>query len=110
MNYLLAPRYYKPAIDTLVNYLNFKVPVLRGVPYQSTAGVTRGFYPAADALGRLDESAVPSVTRAVTNDEFPAQGRVNAAKVLLNLEWPDKPEEVIRLTAHAARAARHHTM
>lgn len=101
---ILNNNHYKPAVDVLVSYLDFKAPVLPGIPYEATAGVTRGLYPAADALGRFDESAVPALTRAVTDDEFPAQGRVNAAKVLFGLKYHDKPEEVIRLSAHAARA------
>ena len=94
--------HYKPAIETLVSYLDFKVPVLPGRPIVVLAGVTSGFYPAADALDRMDKLALPAVERALTDDNLPIQGRVNAAKVLFNLRWHDAPREAIRLIVLAA--------
>lgn len=98
--------HYKPAIDTLVSYLDFEVPVQPGRPIVVLAGVTSGFYPAADALYRMDKLALPAVEHALTNDDFPAQGRVNAAKVLFNLRFRDAPQAVIRLIVLAARNAK----
>jgi hypothetical protein len=97
--------HYKPAIDTLVSYLDFKVPEQPGVPMALVAGVTRGLYPSADALARMDKPALPAVKRALLNEDLPTQSRVNAAKVLRGLEWHDKPE-AIRLIVLAARNAK----
>ena|SRR5690348_10269736 len=97
--------HYKPAIDTLVSYLDFKVPLQPGRPIMVVAGVTHGFYPAADALDRM-ENALPAVERAVTSDNLPIQGRVNAAKVFFGLRFHDRPQEVVRLIVLAARNAK----
>lgn len=98
--------HYKPAIDTLVSYLDFKVPVQPGMPMVLIGGATRGLYPAADALDRMDKPALPGVERALTNDDLPTQGRVNAAKVLFGLRFHDAPQAVIRLIVLAARNAK----
>jgi hypothetical protein len=70
------------------------------------AGVTSGFYPAADALDRMDKLALPAVERALANNNLPAQARVNAAKVFFDLRFHDRPQEVIRLIVLAARNAK----
>jgi hypothetical protein len=51
---------YKPAIPTLIDYLDFKKPdpPLRGM------GPARGLFPAADALARFHSAAVPALKRA----------------------------------------------
>jgi hypothetical protein len=98
--------HYKPAIDTLVSYLDFKVPVQPGRPMVLIGGVTRGLYPAADALDRMDKLALPAVEHALTNDDLPTQGRVNAAKVLFDLRLHNAPQGVIRLIVLAARNAK----
>jgi hypothetical protein len=96
----------KPAIDTLVSYLDFEVPVQPGRPIVVLAGVTSGFYPAADALDRMDKLALPAVEHALNSDDLPTQGRVNAAKVLFDLRFHDAPQGVIHLIVLAARNAK----
>jgi hypothetical protein len=98
--------HYKPAIDTLVGYLDFKVPLQPGRPIMVLAGVTSGFYPAADALDRMDKLALPAVERALANDNLPAQARVNAAKVFFDLRFHDRPQEAIGLIVLAAHNAK----
>ena len=101
----LGTAQYKPAIDTLVSYLDFNVPVQPGVPLVFLAGATSGQCPAADALARMGKFALPTVKRALMNEALPTQSRVSAAKVLRGLEWDNKPD-AIRLIVLAARNAK----
>lgn len=97
--------HYKPAVDTLISYLDFSVPVQTGMPLVIRAGATRGLYPAADALARMGKPALPAVKLALTNDDLSTQSRVNAARVLRGLEWDDKPA-AIHLIVRIARNAK----
>lgn len=105
INAIRRTTHYKPAIDTLVSYLDFKIPVQTGMPLVFLAGATSGQCPAADALARMDKPALPAVKRALNNEDLPIQSRVNAAKVLRGLEWDNKPD-AIRLIVLAARNAK----
>jgi hypothetical protein len=102
----LGTAHYQPAIDVLVSYLDFGVPVQTGMPLVFQGGATSGLCPAADALARMGKPALPAVKRAVTNDALPTQSRVNAAKVLLlGMESDNKPE-AIHFIVSAARNAK----
>lgn len=101
--HILQDKGYDRAIPILVKYLDFKIPRQPGIPIAHMAGVTSGFYPAADALDRLGDASVPALKSAVKDDSFATQGRVNAAKVLFDL-LHNEPQ-VIKFTAKVAQAS-----
>src|SRR6185312_12472294 len=99
---ILGTAHYEPAIDTLIHYVDFKVPHSTGRPMVLLGGLTRGLYPAADALERTN-NVLPAVKRVLTDNAFPTQSRVNAAKILGDLEH-NKPQ-AIRFIVYAAHGA-----
>jgi hypothetical protein len=70
---------YKPAIPTLIDYLDFKKPEppLRGI------GPARGLFPAADALARFHSAVVPALKGAILDDNERKLVRVNAAETYI---------------------------
>jgi hypothetical protein len=69
-----------PAVPVLIKYLDFRIPVPQVLRHTHEA--TDGLYPAADALARFGNTAVPALEEAVGNDDLSAIGRSNAAKEL----------------------------
>jgi hypothetical protein len=75
----LAEARYKPAIKTLIEYLDLKEPGPQHVfrPGQPTAGL----YPAAVALSRMGDAAIPYLKRAIFRDDNGKLLRLNAAEI-----------------------------
>jgi hypothetical protein len=91
-----------PAVPVLIKYLDFGIPVPQVLRHTHEA--TDGLYPAADALARFGNTAVPALEEAVGNDDLSAIGRSNAAKELL-VEATDQVH-VVKLTRKAAQSPR----
>jgi hypothetical protein len=92
---------YKPAIKTLIEYLDLKEPGLQHMvrPGQPTGGL----YPAAVALGRIGDSAIPDLKRAISNEDNSKVVRVNAARTYLSIVHDEPP--AISFVAKAARGS-----
>lgn len=90
---------YEPAIPTLVQYLNFKVPPSRVIRH--TQGPTTGLYPAADNLARFAETAIPALKSTLADSEESLTSRVNAAKVLFAVS--NNKQEVVRAIIKASQ-------
>jgi hypothetical protein len=93
---------YRPAIDVLFRYLDFR-PTPEGVPAMRDASDPTGReYPAADALFDFGKSILPRVKRVIRDGEQTPTSRLNAARIYFGLEpGPD----AIRFIVGAAHDA-----
>ncbi len=72
----------KPAVRTLITYLDFKQP---GPVFVMHPGPTGGLFPAAEALAKIGGPAIPALRNALSSDENNKLQRVNAARTYLFL-------------------------
>jgi hypothetical protein len=79
---------YRPAISTLIEYLDLKEPGLQHVVRPGHP--TGGLFAAALALERIGEPAVPDLKKAIANDDKDKLIRINAALTYLSIVR-DKP-------------------
>jgi hypothetical protein len=79
----LAKAQYKPAIKTLIQYLDLKEPGPQHVirPTQPTAGL----YPAAVALSKFGDAAIPQLNSAISSEDNTKVLRLNAAETYLSM-------------------------
>ncbi len=97
----LAKAQYKPAIKTLIEYLDLKRP---GPPYIVRPGQpTAGLCPAAVALSKFGDAAIPPLKRAISSDENSKLSRLNAAETYLSMVR-DQPAAISFVTK-AARSS-----
>jgi hypothetical protein len=91
-----------PAVPVLIKCLDFGIPVPQVLRHTHEA--TDGLYPAADALARFGNTAIPALEEAVSNDDLSAIGRSNAATAL----WAETRDQVhvVKLTRKAAQLSR----
>jgi predicted Zn-dependent protease len=118
----LAEVRYKPAIKTLIEYLDLKEP---GPPYLiRPSQATAGLYPAAVALSRMGDVAIPELKKAISSNENTKVLRVNAAETYLSMARdqpaaisflvktarsslePETGDALLRLAKHAAKGCR----
>jgi predicted Zn-dependent protease len=97
----LAEAQYKPAIKTLIQYLDLKEPGPQHVfrPGQPTARL----YPAAVALSKFGDAAIPLLKRTSSNDDNSKVLRVNAAETYLSMVRD--PPAAISFLAKTARSS-----
>jgi hypothetical protein len=88
---------YKPAIPTLIDYLDLKAP--EGIAH---LGPTNGVFPAAGALARFRGAAVPALRKAILDDNERKLVRVNAAITYIFISHRDEAPAI----AFLAKAAR----
>jgi hypothetical protein len=94
---------YRPAIPVLTKYLDFRMPP-PFAPYDPlTRAPTGGLYPAADALARFGEAAVPALNAAIDKETLSLIARSNAANALF-VVTKDKAR-VISLIAKVAQSS-----
>jgi hypothetical protein len=97
----LAKAQYKPAIKTLIEYLDLKEP---GPPYViRPSQATAGLYPAAEALSRLGDAAIPELKGAISRDDNSKLLRLNAAETYLSMVR-DQPAAIL-FVAKTARSS-----
>lgn len=97
----VALEQYKPAIPTLLHYLDFLPP--RNFPFTHHMGPTGGEYPGVEALSQFDEKDVLSgIQKVIRDDDVNTLSRVNAA-ILYFFKWPDG--ETIRFIVRVAQSA-----
>lgn len=93
-------REYKPAIPTLIEYLDFEK---QEVP--SATKIIGGMFPAAEALGRFHGAALPALKKTIVDDNESKVARVNAAKVYIFISLRDEgpaPAFVARTARNAS--------
>jgi hypothetical protein len=90
---------YKPAIPTLLQYLDFKNPDAE-IAHTARVGPTVNFYPAADALGSFGEMVIPAMQQVITSEDFIKVSRLNAASVYF---WLKPKPSTLAFIAKAAR-------
>jgi hypothetical protein len=90
---------YKPAVPTLLQYLDFKNPDAE-IAHKARTGPTADFYPAADALSYFGDAVIPAMQQVITSEDSTKVSRLNAASVYFALR--PKPS-TIALIAKAAR-------
>jgi hypothetical protein len=90
---------YKPAIPTLLQYLDFKNPDAE-IVHQARVGPTTNFYPAADALGSFGEMVIPAMQQVITSEDSNKVSRLNAASVYF---WVKPKPSTFAFIAKAAR-------
>lgn len=91
---------YQKAISTLIEYLDFEIPVAAVIRHSQ--GPTNGICPAADALARFGHASIASLRSTLADPDASQATLDNAAKVLFAVS-DDKPD-VIRDIVKAARA------
>lgn len=97
--YAMGLALYKPAIPTLIDYLDYKAPECC---LTHALRVTGGLFPAADALGGFGSAALPSLKKAILDDNERKLVRVNAAKTYIYISLRDEAPAI----AFVAKAAR----
>jgi hypothetical protein len=103
---VIAREGYKPAIPTLIKFLDFKKPEPPGVHVVRHPGPTNDLYPAADAMAAMGEAAIPALKNVITADSDTSKiARINAACVLFFIT--ENKAQVIRFTVRAARDMQH---
>jgi hypothetical protein len=95
----LGDRYYGPATDVLISYLDFKVVWPKGVPYELDHLVWKPEYPAAQALLNIGVPATGNLIRAVGNTGSSDLLRTNAEEVLLMVYRHNPPRAIALLRA-----------
>ncbi|MBV8866537.1 MAG: hypothetical protein JO210_14175 [Acidobacteriaceae bacterium] len=95
----LAKAQYKPAIKTLIEYLDLEEPGPQHVI--RPAQVTAGLFPAAVALSKMGDQAIPYLKSAISNTDNSKVLRVNAAETYLSMAHDQAA--AISFVAKAAR-------
>jgi hypothetical protein len=90
---------YKPAIPTLLQYLDFKNPDAE-IAHKARTGPTADFFPAADALSYFGDEVIPAMQQVITSEDANKISRLNAASVYFSVK--PKPSTF----AFIAKAAR----
>jgi hypothetical protein len=90
---------YKPAIPTLLQYVDFKNPDAE-IVHTARVGPTANFYPAADALGSFGEMVISAMQQVITSEDSNKVSRLNAASVYF---WLKPKPSTFAFIAKAAR-------